>query len=91
MDLGVRRGVCKAEGIPSQPASVVQARVRYPTPPILRREGDQFGTIAGARPDAEVDLLCQQGIAGAIGEIPGLRESNPGSSILSEKTSPLLP
>jgi len=67
MDPGVRRGICKAEGVLAQSTSVVQARARYPAPPILRdhREGDQFGPIAGARPGAEVNLLRQQGVARA--------------------------
>ena len=55
------------------------------------REGDQFGPVAGTRPGAEANLLHQQGIAGAKGEIPGLRKSSPDYSILSEKTLPLLP
>jgi len=93
MDPGVQRGVRKAEGVLGQSTSVVQAKVRYPAPPILRghREGDQFGPIAGARPSAKADLFRQQGAARARGEIQGLRKGSPGSIILSVKTLPLLP
>jgi len=70
----------------------MQARVRYFAPFILRSygKGDQFGPIAGARPDTEANLFRQQGIAGAVGEIPGLRESSLSGGILSKKTPPLL-
>ena len=93
MDPGVRKGICKAERLPGQSTSVVQARVRYPAPPILHdyRESDQLSPITGARPGAEADLLRQQGVARARGEIPGLRKSSFGNSILRAKTLPLLP
>ena len=67
MDPGVRKGVCKAEGVSGQSTSVLQARVRCSTPSILRsqREGDQFGPIARARSGAEADLFHQQGVARA--------------------------
>ena len=70
----------------------MQARVRYPTPFILRSygKGDQFGHIAGARPGTKANLFRQQGIAGAGGEIPGLRKSSLSGGILSKKTPPLL-
>ena len=89
----MRRGVCKAEGVPGQSTSVVQAKTRYPTLPIIRsyREGDQFGFAARAGPGAETDLLRQQSVTRARGEILGLRKSGSGCSILSGKTSPLLP
>jgi len=69
----------------------MQAKVRHPTPPILHnyRKSDQFGPVAGARSGAEANLLHHQGFAGARGE--GLRKSSSGSSVLGEKTSPLLP
>jgi len=41
-------------------------------------------------PGAEANLLCQQSVVGARGEIPGLREIGSDSSVLSAKTSPLL-
>ena len=93
MDPGMRRGICKAEGVPCQSTSVVQAKVRYPTPPILcsYRKGDQFGSNARVRPGAEANLLRQQSTARTRGEIPGLRKGSPSSSILSTKTLPLLP
>jgi len=55
----------------------VQARARYPASLILRsyRKGDQFGTIAGARPDAEANLFRQQGITGARGENQALAKA----------------
>jgi len=40
MDPGVRIGVCEDEGVPSQSTGVVQARIRYPAPSILRSHGE---------------------------------------------------
>jgi len=74
---GVQRGVPKTKGVLDQSTNVVQATAGYPTSPVLG-------------PGAEANLLCQQSIAGARGEIQGHRESSPGSSVLSAKTSPLL-
>jgi len=92
MDQRVRRGVREAEGVPGQSISVVQARTRYSTLPILYsyREGDKFGSATRAEPGAEVGLLRQQSVAWARGEIPGLRKSGSGGSVLSAKTAPLL-
>jgi len=73
----MRRGVREAEGVLGQSTSVVQARTRYSTPPILcsYREDNQFGSVVRAGPGVETDLLHQQSVARARGEIPGLRES----------------
>jgi len=70
----------------------VQATTRYSTSSILRgyRKCDQFGSAARAGPGVEADLLYEQSVVGARGEIPGHRESGSGSSVLSAKTSPLL-
>ena len=89
----MRGGVFQIEGVPGQPTGVVQARVRYPAPVILRsyRKGDQFGPIAGSRPDTEANLFRQQDIVGARGEIPDLRESSLSGRILNKKTLPLFP
>jgi len=88
----VQRGVCEAEGVLGQPTGVVQARAKYPAPPILRGhiESNQFGPVTGARPGADANLLRQQSVARARGEIPGLRKGGSGSSILGTKTLPLL-
>ena len=71
----------------------MQVRVRYPAPFILRSygKGDQFGSITGARPSIKANLLRQQGIPGAEGEIPGLRKGGISGGILNKKTLPLLP
>jgi len=70
----------------------VQARTRYSTPPILlnHRENDQFGSATRAGPGVETDILRQQSVARARGEIACPRESNSGGSVLGAKTSPLL-
>jgi len=54
-------------------------------------KGDQFGPIAGARSGTNANLLRQQGIVGARGEILDLRESSLSGRIVSKKTPPLLP
>ena len=92
MDPRVWRGVCEAEGVPGQPTSFMQARVGYPTTPVLRghEEGDQLGSIARARSGAEADLLFQQSTAKARGEVLGLRKGSSNSSVLGTKASPLL-
>jgi len=71
----------------------MQAKVGYPTLPILRCHGedDQLSSVARARSGAEADLLCQQSTAKARGEIPGLRKGSSSSSVLNTKASPLLP
>jgi len=55
MDQRVRRGVLKAEGVPGQSTSVVQATVGYSTSSILRgyKKGDQFGSAARVGLDAK--------------------------------------
>ena len=60
MDQRVRRGVLKAERVPSQSASVVQDTARYSTSSILRgyRKGDQLGSTTRAGLGAEADILC---------------------------------
>jgi len=89
----VRRAVLKAGGVLGQSTNVVQATTGYSTLLVLHgyRNGDQFGFAARAGPSAEANLLCQQSVTRARGRIPSHREGSPGSSILSAKTSPLLP
>ena len=69
----------------------MQAAAGYSASSVLHSygTGDQFGPCAGTRPSAEANILCEQSIAGT--EVPGPREGSPGSGVLSEETSPLLP
>ena len=63
----------------------MQATSRYSASPVFLGDGagDQFGSGAGAGPSVEAYILCEQSIARTRGHIPGPREGNPGSGVLS--------
>ena len=70
----------------------MQATARCAAPVVFCRDGagNQLSSCSRAGPDAKTNILCEQGTAGARGEVPGPGEGSPIRGVLGQDASSLL-